>query len=65
MVEFARWPDRFETAALTSSNANQAGDLHVLLPKWLATEIFDMPLVPVHGALRVPMEQSWAIEEMT
>jgi hypothetical protein len=57
--------ERFETAAAHIVKENQAGEMHALLPKWLATEIFDMPLVPVRGALRVPMEQSLAIEEMS
>ncbi|HWA81042.1 MAG TPA: helix-turn-helix transcriptional regulator [Acetobacteraceae bacterium] len=57
--------ERFEAAAAHIVKENQAGRMQVHLPKWLATEIFDMPLVPVRGALRVPAEQSLAIEEMT
>ncbi len=57
--------ERFETVAAHIVAENQAGRMQVHLPKWLATEIFEMPLIPVRGALRVPMEQSLAVEEMT
>jgi hypothetical protein len=57
--------ERLEKAAAHIVRENQAGEMHVLLPKWLATEIFEMPLIPVRSALRVPMEQSLAAEEMT
>ena len=56
---------RLEKAAAHIVNENQAGRIHVHLPRWLATEIFDMPPDPMRGALRVPMERSLAVEEMT
>jgi transcriptional regulator with XRE-family HTH domain len=56
---------RFETAAAHIVRENQAGKIQDHLPKWLATEIFEMPSVPARGALRVPVEQSLAVEEMT
>jgi hypothetical protein len=56
---------RLETAAAHIVKENQAGRVEVHLPKWLATEIFDMPLDPARGALRVPMERSLTVEEMT
>ncbi len=56
---------RFETVAAHIVRENQAGRIQDQLPRWLATEIFDMPLLPARGALRVPIERSLAVEEMT
>jgi transcriptional regulator with XRE-family HTH domain len=56
---------RFETAAAHIAAENQAGRLQDHLPEWVSAEIFDMPSPPVHGALRLPMERSLAVEEMT
>jgi len=56
---------RFEAAATHIAAENQAGRLQNHLPDWVRAEIFDMPLPPVHGALRIPLEQNLAVEEMT
>jgi hypothetical protein len=56
---------RFEAAAAHIAAENQSGRLQDYLPEWVRTEIFDMPSPPVHGALRVPVERSLAVEEMT
>jgi transcriptional regulator with XRE-family HTH domain len=56
---------RFETAVAHFEPENEAGRLQDYLPEWVRTEIFDMPSLPAHGALRVPSERSLAVEEMT
>jgi len=56
---------RFETAVAHFEPENEAGRLQDHLPEWVRTEIFDMPSLPAHGALRVPPERSLAVEEMT
>lgn len=55
---------RFEAAAAHIVVENQAGRLQEHLPEWIRTEIFDMPLPPAHGALRLPVEHSLAVDEM-
>jgi transcriptional regulator with XRE-family HTH domain len=56
---------RFEAAAGHIAAENRAGRLQDYLPAWVRSEIFDLPSPPVHGALRVPVERSLAVEEMT
>lgn len=56
---------RFEMAAAHIVKENQAGRMQDHLPKWLSTEIYDMPPLPMHSGLRVPVERSLAVEEMT
>lgn len=57
--------ERLETAAAHIVRENRAGRMQDHLPKWLATEMFGMPSPPLGGTLRVPIERSLSVEEMT
>lgn len=56
---------RLEAVVAYITADNQAGRLQDHLPDWVCPEIFDMPALPVNGALRLAPERSLAIEEVT
>jgi transcriptional regulator with XRE-family HTH domain len=61
--ETARW--RFDAALAILGEYFEDDRLQRMLPEWVSVQLLEMPRDPSHGALRLPMEHSQAVDETT